>query len=341
MSEPRYEKVAHELRSTAPPAPDGLRERVRALREPQPRRVLRLRPALQWAGAVAVVLAVGTAAIAGIRSSSSPEQRNAARVLQPAKTGHEAGALAGSSRNPRPEAQWDATRSGTVLRLAPLTPGSRLQHYDISMSLRVRDLSRSTQTAVRQTRGLGGYVAAANYATGGNTGDSTLDLRVPVQHVQQAIAKFTDLGTILSQRISVGDLQAPLDRTDARIAAAQKIIAELQGKTPLTPTEQMHLDEAKRTLKRLSQSRAGLVREGTYAKIALQLTTRKTAAKHVAPGRFDSFWGDASDILGKEAIAVLYALVVAGPFAILAALALLAERARRRRADHRLLGETG
>jgi len=45
--------------------------------------------------------------------------------------------------------------------------------------------------------------------------------------------------------------------------------------------------------------------------------------------------------LGKEAIAVLYALVIAGPFLILAALALLAERARRRRADHRLLGETG
>jgi hypothetical protein len=60
----------------------------------------------------------------------------------------------------------------------------------------------------------------------------------------------------------------------------------------------------------------------------------------VSPGRFDRFWGNAGGILGKEAIAVLYALVVAGPFAILAALAFLAERARRRRADHRLLEET-
>jgi hypothetical protein len=222
-----------------------------------------------------------------------------------------------------------------------LTPGSRLQQYGVTMNLRVRDLSRSTQAAVRQTRRLGGYVAAADYATGSTTGDSSLDLRVPVQNVQEAIAKFTDLGTILSQRISIGDLQAPLDRTDARIAAQQKIIADLETKDARTPAEQTRLDEAKRTLKRLTQSRSNLVREGTYAKISLQLTTRKAAAKHTEPGRFDRFWGDAGDILGKEAIAVLYVLVIVGPFAILAALALLAERARRRRADHRLLGETG
>ena len=71
------------------------------------------------------------------------------------------------------------------------------------------------------------------------------------------------------------------------------------------------------------------------------MTTREPAAKDEEPGRFETFWGDAGDILGKEAIGVLYALVIVGPFAILAALAFFAERARRRRADHRLLEETG
>jgi hypothetical protein len=209
------------------------------------------------------------------------------------------------------------------------------------MNLRVRDLSQATQSAVRQTRRLGGYVAAADYATGRDTGDSTLDLRVPIQNVQRAIARFSEMGTILSQQIRVADLQAPLDRTDARIAAARKVIAELEKKNVRTPAEQIRLDGAKRTLRRLSQTHSNLVREGTYAKISLQLTTRKAAAKHVAPGRFSRFWGDAGDILGKEAIAMLYALVVAGPFAILAALVLFGGRARRRRADHRLLEETG
>ena len=209
------------------------------------------------------------------------------------------------------------------------------------MSLRVRDLSRATQAAVRETRRLGGYVAAADYATGNNVGDSSLKLRVPVGRLQQAIARFTDLGTILSQHIVVADLKAPLDRTDARIAALRKVVAELEAKSFLTPDEHARLDTAKRTLRRLAQSRANLVREGSFAKISLQLTTRKAAAQPVAPGRFERFWGDAGDILGKEAIGVLYALVIAGPFLILAVFALLAERTRRRRADHRLLGETG
>jgi len=75
--------------------------------------------------------------------------------------------------------------------------------------------------------------------------------------------------------------------------------------------------------------------------VSLQLTTAKPAAKNVAPGRFDRFLDTSGDILGKEAIAVLYALVVAGPFVLIAALLFLAERTRRRRSDHRLLEETG
>jgi len=200
------------------------------------------------------------------------------------------------------------------------------------MRLRVDDLSRATQKAVRRTRNLGGYLAAANYATGESAGDSTLDLRVPAQNLQKAIASFTELGTILAQRIRVADLQGGYDRLGARIAAKEKLIKTLTGE---------QLAEEQRALRRLERLRAALAREATYAKVSLHLTTRKQAEKQEAPGRFDKFWGDASDILGKELIGVLYALVIVGPFAILAAIAFFAERSRRRRADHRLLEETG
>jgi hypothetical protein len=342
MSEDRFENVMRELREAAPPAPESLRGRIQSLPMAQPRPALRLRPALSAAIAIAIAVSLGAAVIGGFTGSGTGTgggdfaARDAASELAAPKP---------SARSSAGKA-WNGVRA--LDRSTPLgkfdpviTPGSRLQQYGVTMSLRVRDLSGSTQAAVRQTRRLGGYVAAANYATGSNTGDSSLDLRVPVQNVQEAIAKFTDLGTILSQRISVADLQAPLDRTDARIAAARKTIAELEAKRIRTPDEQLRLEDAKRTLKRLTQTRSNIVREGTYAKISLQLTTRKEATQHTEPGRFDRFWGDAGDILGKEAIGVLYVLVIVGPFAILAALALLAERARRRRADHRLLGETG
>ena len=343
MSEARFESVMRELRATAPPAPDPLRERVRSLQKPQAMRGWRLRPALLVAVGIAVAVGLGAAAIGGLTRSSAPEQKSLAAEsvrLAPDRGGRQVTHGAASSPKWTPALPQDLSSQYRVMNPA-LTPGSRLQQYDVSMNLRVRDLSRATQTAVRKTRGLGGYVAAANYSTGSNSGDSSLDLRVPVQHVQQAIASFTDLGTILSQHISVVDLQARVDSIDTRLAAERKVIAQLEAKATRTDAEQARLEAARRSVKRLSLNRAGVVSESRYAKISLQLTTRKAAAKHVTPGRFSRFWGDAGDILGKEAIAVLYALVVAGPFLILAALALFGGRARRRRSDHRLLEETG
>jgi len=303
MSGTSFDMVLQELRDTAPGAPEALRERVWELREPAPKRRLRLRPAL-----VAIPIAVIGVALIGALIDSSERRPTPVGRFKAAATPM--------------RSQGATTESDELRALAPgLTSKSRLQQQQVSMRLRVDDLSRATQTAVRQTRNLGGYVAAANYSTGETSGDSRLDLRVPAQKVQKAIASFTGLGTILAQRISVADLQAGLDRLDARIVKARR-------------------EGDKQALNKLERSRVALVQEGTYAKVSLQLTTAKPAAKQQEPGRFDRFWGDAGDILGKEAIGVLYALVIVGPFAILAALAFFAERARRRRADHRLLEET-
>jgi hypothetical protein len=333
MSEPRFESI---LREAAPPAPQQLRDRVRALPEPATGRPWRLRPALAAAALIAVAVGIGAAAIGGLTGSTRSAHWNS--QAQRRALGPQVPSL-GASRSL--SLGHYSPQGKTSFDQAFLAPTLRLQQYGVSMRIRVRDLSRATQSAVRTTRKLDGYVANADYSTSGSTGDSLLELRVPRSRVQQAIASFTDLGTILSQRIAVADLQAGVDRVDRRIAAARRIVSELAGRTNLTPAERARVDAAKRTIARLSQSRTRLVREGTYAKISLSLTTRKAAAKQAAPGRFERFWGDAGDILGKEAIIVLYALVVAGPFAILAALAFFGERARRRRADGRLLEQTG
>jgi hypothetical protein len=314
MSEANY---LVELRESAPPAPERLVEIVRALPSTEPRRTLRFRPALAAAAAIAVAIGLGAAVIGGVtRTSNGTSTTRAAVAFEPQSSEH--GAIAQPS--------WKATRDnafgGATQRAPSLTAKSRLQRQNVSMSLRVKDLSGSTQAVVRTTRRLGGFVAAADYSTGSSAGTSQLTLRIPVQNLQKAIASFTGLGTILSQHISVTDLQGGVDRLDKRIATARRAGDD---------------DKAKRLLRQ----RAALVREGTYAKVSLQLTTAKAAAKHVAPSRFDRFWDNTKDILGKELIAVLYALVVAGPFVLLAVLLFLGERARRRRADHRLLEETG
>jgi hypothetical protein len=311
MSEASFEAVLSQLHAAAPQAPERLRDVVRALPDATPRLSLRVRPAIS--AAVAIALAVGiSAAILGGLSRTGP-QKNVANYSTSAETATKA-----AKRN------WGDMRAALPAQaLAPsLTAKSRLQKQDVAMRLRVEGLSRATQSAVRTTRRLGGFVAGANYATGSDEGNSRLAVRIPVANLQKAIASFTQLGTILSQHISVADLQCGLVRLDARIAKARRAGHD-------------------RTLKRLERRREALIREGTYARVSLQLTTAKPAAQHVAPGRFDRFWDNTSDILGKELIAVLYALVVAGPFVLLAALLFLAERTRRRRADHRLLEETG
>ena len=318
MSEASY---LVELREAAPPAPERLREVIRALPTAERRRTLRFRPALAGAAAIAVAVGLGGAVIGGVTNSSNGNgTRTSAEGLafQPNASAHDAAGQA--ARLPA----WKALRSkDRSIILAPsLTAKSRLQRQDVSMSLRVKDLSGATQRAVATTRRLGGFVATADYSTDASAGNSRLIVRVPNGNLQKAIASFTQLGTILSQHISVTDLQVGVDRLDKRIAGARRA-----G------------DKNKAT--RLLRRRAALVREGTYAKVSLQLTTTKPAAKHVAPTRFDRFWDNTKDILGKELIAVLYALVIAGPFVLLAALAILGERARRRRADHRLLEEAG
>jgi hypothetical protein len=260
------------------------------------------------AAVITVAIALTGAVIGGLTGSGNKQGVSQAARAQ--ETRLLAPSHAGGTVQPE--------RSG---QFAPsLTAKSRLQRQDISMSLRVEDLSAATQQAVRTTRRLGGFVAGADYSTDAKAGNSRLALRVPVANLQKAIASFTDLGTILSQHISVADLQGGLDRLDARIAAARR--AGHHG-----------------TVKRLERRRDALIREGSYARVSLQLTTAQPAKQHAAPGRFDRFWDNTSNILGKELIAVLYVLVLAGPFVLVAALLVLAERTRRRRADHRLLEE--
>jgi Domain of unknown function (DUF4349) len=339
MSEASFDMVLEELRATAPHAPERLRERVAALPAAQPRRSLRLRPALVVAIALALSVGLGAAILGGI-TGSEPNESVAKESLafepQPTRSARAQQYSRGGA--------WMAQSDTQKLPrgLAPiLGSNSRLQRQDVSMRIRVEDLSRATQSAVRQTVRLGGYVASANYGTNEAQGDSLLQLRVPVANVQKAIARFTDLGTILGQQISVVDLQAGVDRINRRLAAQLKVIQTLEAKSDLTTAERARLETARRTVRQLTRGRTSLERQGAYARFSLQLTTQKAAENQEAPGRFDKFWGDASDILGKEAIGVLYALVIVGPFAILAALALFGERARWRRADHRLLEETG
>jgi uncharacterized protein DUF4349 len=87
----------------------------------------------------------------------------------------------------------------------------------------------------------------------------------------------------------------------------------------------------------LEQERRVLSRQGRFAKISLGLTTQRPAVKEEGPGRIERAVDDAGSVLAKEVAFGLYAVIVALPFLLLTALAIVGARAGRRRADQRLL----
>jgi hypothetical protein len=347
LDDPRFEEIVTELREKAPPAPEGLRERVDATaRSESARKVggrwhLGLRRGLALAAACTVAVGVGAALVNGLTGSGKPKglESEGALVARPQRT------QAPTASAQRPFKRSAAKDAAGQQRAPALPPARRrLQDYDARMRLRVENaaaLDRATKRAMRDTRGLGGFVASIDFGTRPEEqGDASLVLRVPVANVQEAVARYTELGTIVSQQVKINDLQPQADRLSQSATELRRRIAELVAKSRgsgLTVDERIRLENARRDLQSLSGRRSRLVREASYATVTLELTTAKAAEKREEPGAFRTFWDDASKILGTELIWLLYALVVAGPFVLLAILALVAERSRRRRSADSLL----
>ena len=57
---------------------------------------------------------------------------------------------------------------------------------------------------------------------GRGEGTARLVVRVPIARVQTAILRFSELGTILDQHVSVRDVQPRLDRRFKRIAELRR-----------------------------------------------------------------------------------------------------------------------
>lgn len=335
-----------ELRAARPRASAELRARVQALAPPPPRRTLpslrRLAPAVAL-GLLAASL--GAAAAIGLAHSGSSNRQADARGVNPAPirltNGYEVHTNAATAGLPAPS----ATLQEKSRYLAPAPARGRLQRYDAALTLRVEDndqLSARTQQAMRLARALGGYVVSASFDVPGKRGISTLVLRVPIGHVQRAIADLSGYGTLLAQKISVQDLQQRADRQAARIAALRGAIAAIEARLrgPLSTDERTRLERQlafeEQQLATMLHRRAATLKRGHLARLGLTLVTAKPTAA-AAPSRLDRTLDDAGSVLARELQILLYALIVAGPLLLLGGLGLLAARTQRIRSDRRLL----
>ena len=333
------EAVVLELRAARPRAPEGLRARVLALDEPESRFSF---PAVRWRRVALVgvpaclAVAVGAALIHGaLHTGASPGMEAATTTPSPK-------AMPGQALGTVPR------NAGVSAQKRPAIPPNpqRLQDYRASLTVRVKDidaLSSATEQAMRTSRALGGYVVTTRFDAR-KEGRSFLVVRVPIGKVQEAIARFSSLGTIVAQNISIADLTNrvdtlgnQIDKVRVRIA---KIDDQLAGSLTQAQRVQLELQRARlvRTLHSLTGLRATLLRRARLSRIALTLTTHSTtvAAPHHR-GAVGNALHDAGTILAKEAAVGLYILIVVGPLLILAALIWIGVRSGRRYADRRLL----
>jgi hypothetical protein len=314
MSWPENSEIAAELRASAPVAPPELRDRVRGIASREhvaapPRRARRLgwafAPAVAAAMAGAIVVAVGS-----LDGSGTPAPTVAAELG-------------------RAEKSADALQAAGSTATSPIQPGDRAQLYLAQLTLRVDDLSGSTQRALRTTRALGGYIRTVDYGSGPKSGTADLVVRVPIDRVQQAIVRFSGLGTILDQQVSVRDVQPTLNRRSVRIAELRRTIPTLSGDERL---------QAEAELQRLQLAQARDRQRTSFATVALHLQTKEAAiVVPTTPSRIERAFERAADVVTAEVAGVVYALVVAAPFILLGAALAVGTRLVRRRSDARLL----
>ncbi len=340
-----YQAIVAELRATTPAAPEALRQRVLAL-APTPRS--RRRKLVLVLVPTAAALAVGAALVHGfVSSGSSPTAKRevnlSAIAAPPHKTVHGSSAL---KQKAVPGAAYAADTQLQALNI----PRNRLVHADATLGVQVADraaLSRATSKATQIVARLGGYAQSVRYATAhGGGGSAYLALRVPVGHVQTAVARLETLGTLLSQQLATEDLQHQVTQEAGRITTLRATIASYE-KALESPSLgaaqrvilQVHLGNVRKTLIRVRQARSGALASAATANVSLTLSTKHgagAAASHHR-GRLGRMLGSAAGFLGLEGMIVLYALVVLSPFIVLGTLGWWLVRERRRRDERRLL----
>jgi hypothetical protein len=336
MSLPEHEAIVEQIRAARIAASQELREQVLALASAPPappRRVLvRRRTALVLMPAC-LALAVAGALAYGLASSGTQSRPvahgEAARTLAPTTL---------QQAVPRPK---DSVGGGASI---PATPG-RAQRYEAELALRVKDLSAATKRALGLTRGFRGYVRSVDFGSGAERGRATLVLRVPVGSIQEALVRFSALGTIVDQHVSIRDVQPQVDGRFRRLQALRDSIVRLQGRLEnpaLSAAERKTLEDrlvtARRRLVALRQEQARRQRETSFATVSLGL--RSAAAAVAAPheqGRIGRGLHRSGELLLDELRVLVYVLIVGAPLFLLAAAAFGAARVRRRRVEARLL----
>ncbi len=339
-------ELIQELRASRPSAPAELRARVREISSEQPARARRaswrfpVRRVMLVAVPAAAALAFASAGVLGLaRSDVAPQTyRQDALDKATAESAPQSAPLTGSG-SPAPA---PSRTQGSALDQST----DRAQRVSATLTVEVSDshaVSRAAQDALDLTRSLGGYVVSSSVSTG-EEGSASLTVRVPVTKVQEAITGLSGLGRIVSQQVTIDDLQETLDQLEKREATVRSQIARIRARLEsetLDPQTEAVLRTRLQTLRsELTELRAGISSteaEARMSTIQLAVVTPGAFGVVAPPSRIDRTIDEALNVLAWEGVVALGLLIVLAPFAFVAFAAWLGRRLYRRGEEERLL----
>jgi hypothetical protein len=344
--------LIQELRATRPAAPAALRAKVRGLAEGQPRTTpfapsifaagrLRTRRAVLVVVPAAAALALVSAGTLGIvRSGGSTE------AFERQTTSGQTSESAPSTELAAPQGATDSAGTAPTTSPGATKASNRAERVSATLTVEVQDsdaVADAAQDVLTLTRSLGGYVVSSNVVTG-DEGSAAIVVRVPSDRVQQAIVELSTLGRIVSQQVTIEDLQEELDamlrRANSLREQIARITARLESET-LDDETRAVLEARRRALRaELRQLRGGIAADRVEARMAtiqLAVVTPGQTGAVVPPSRLDRTLDEALNVLLWEGVVALALAIVLAPFALVALAAWLGHRLYRRREEERLL----
>ena len=243
-----------------------------------------------------------------------------------------------------PRAATDALRAVGSPALPPSS--TRLNRYEAWLRIAVDHdrISKAATRAMEIARSYGGYVASVDMNTPTSRGRAFLVLKVPVGKVGDATRKLNAFGDVKAQRVKIEDLQRQANAQEKAIvrltARIESLESALEGSISDAERARLRfqLERAKQQLAALMRGHQQTLRDGRLATISVTyFASGAAAAKPDKPGRLERTAREAGDFLVRELSWLLYAVIVAGPIALLALAVLFGARSARRGSDRRLL----
>jgi Domain of unknown function (DUF4349) len=189
-------------------------------------------------------------------------------------------------------------------------------------------------------------IVLSSSVSGGAAGDAgaRFALLIPSAKLSDALAAFSAIDLVVSRHEATDDITAPTVRTgellrDSRAKIDGLLIQLAQADTDgERATAEAELRAERRHNAQLRSQLSGLQRRANLSRVSVRIETGAAATDESAGGwGVGDALGDAGHILGIAAGVTVVGLAILAPFALLALLAWLGNRARLRRARERTL----